>query len=189
MIFASGNGEVIFPFGTYDAVGKKITDTYNHTVVYSNKTDGKLYKVSAVKGSVAPTPVQLSNEVLCAGTLCSDGLDDGDAGMDLANANNSQYLYQLKGVDGLCGTVDDVYKMVRLGMTASDTPITAKKPVMEINDWSTTGVLTHWLVHDGGNLQCCDASFANCSVITTATTIIMTRAWPPSTSATTDRST
>ena len=73
--------------------------------------------------------MQLSNEVLGAGTLCSDGLDDGDAGMDLANANNSQYLYQLKGVDGLCGTVDDVYKMVRLGMTASDTPITAKKPV------------------------------------------------------------
>ena len=140
----------------FDTSTKVVTNLHSHAVIYP-KTDGRIYKVSALKaGSL--TPVQISNEIQAA-LICPNTTG---VRPDLVNVDDSQYYYSLPGSDGTCGTSNDVWKMVRLGMTANDAPIIAKKPVNAIINFST-GVLSSWLVHDAGALKKCDANFANCT--------------------------
>ncbi len=149
----------------FDTSTKVVSNLHSHAVIYPKKTDGKIYKVSALKaGSL--TPVQISNEDQAA-LICPNTTS---ARPDIANVDDSQYYYSLPGVDNTCGTAADVWKMVRLGMTATDAPIIAKKPVDAIIDFST-GVLSGWLVHDAGALKKCDANFANCTTKANAVSI------------------
>ena len=53
--------------------------------------------------------------------------------------------------------------MVRLGMSATDAPVTAKHTVIDLNAWAATGALSGWLVNDAGALKRCDANFTSCS--------------------------
>ena len=142
--------------GTYDAATKNLNNMHDHAIVYA-KTNGKLYKVSALKSSGTPTPTQLSSET-AADKICGwDGI-----AYDFANPDSSQIVYQTPGANTTCDDGDDVYKMVRLGMSAADAPVTAKHPIIDLNDWAATGALSGWLVNDAGALKRCDASFANC---------------------------
>ncbi len=154
-----------FLVGTYDSAAQTISDLHTYAIIYAH-TDGNFYKVSALKsGSLAP--VRVSSESM-ADQLCEERNDSSTA--DLANPDNSQLIYTLPGADSLCNTSDDVWKMVRLSMSATDAPIMAKPTVDNISD-QTTGAITGWLVHDtvANELQRCDASFAGCSAITPVT--------------------
>ncbi len=141
--------------GSYDAATKTFNDFHNYAIAYA-KTDGKIYKASALKSSGAPTPTQLSSE-MAADKICS--YERGS--QDFANPDNSQMIYSTPGPNATCGNSDDVYKMVRLGMGATDTPVAAKKPVSALLDL-TTAALSGWLVNDAGALKRCDVNFANC---------------------------
>jgi len=148
---------------TYDATTQIVTDFHPYALIYA-KTDGYFYQVNAHKNA-SLTPTQLSNES-AANLLCltADGqiLLDGDTVVsDLANAENSQYVYSLPGIDNNCGTSDDQWKMIRLGMSASDEPIPAKPPLQVLTDF-TTGAISGWLVNDLGTLKQCDANFSSC---------------------------
>jgi len=153
--------------GIVDITARTITDDHAHAVIYP-KTDGRLYKVSALmSGSLAP--VQVSNETqvdqMCINMLVSDR----DV-TDFADVNNSQYLYVMPGANTTCGDSDDVWKMVRLGMSATDAPIIAKPAIASFHD-DTTGAISAWLVHDAGNLQKCNANFAACTNVRAATSV------------------
>ena len=150
-----GNSTYTFTAATYSASPLMLSNIHTKAIVYA-KTNGKLYMVSGQVSDGTPTPVQLSNES-AADQIC----DPYDSVDDYANPDNSQYVYNLPGADATCYTGDDVFKMVRLGMSATDAPVTAKEPIVPIND-PATGSILGWLVNDAGALKRCNANFASC---------------------------
>jgi len=157
--FGFGSSVRTVQASTYDSATNTLTDSHPYALIYA-KTDGRLYRVSALK-SGSLTPVQVSSEA-AADQMCKPGdPDDVFVRPDLANPENSQLIYALPGVDTNCGTPDDEWKMVRLGMSASDAPIPARPPVWVLGD-TTTGAIAGWLVNDAGALKKCDANFTNC---------------------------
>lgn len=145
--------------GTYDTTTQTLTNLHSHALIYA-KTNGRLYRVSALKSGTL-TPVQVSSEG-AADQMCKpDDPDDVFVRSDFANPDNSQLIYALPGVDGFCGTSDDEWKMVRLGMSTGEAPVTARPPVTVLGD-TATGAIAGWLVNDAGALKKCDANFTNC---------------------------
>jgi hypothetical protein len=162
-----GSAEIV-KTGDYDGINKTYSNIHSYAVIYP-KTDGHFYKVSALK-SGSLTPVQVSSETqadqLCIGAMHGTGHFD-----DFSNPENSVYLYALPGDDSICETPDDNWKMIRLSMTSSVPPITAKMPVYPIDDY-TTGSITGWLVHDAGALYSCNEVFADCTMLTSVTSFV-----------------
>ncbi len=155
--------------GSYNGTTQTITDSHSHALIYA-KTDGRFYRISALK-SGSLTPVQVSSESK-ANQLCTNVggriLLDGDTVIsDLANPDNSQYVYSLPGMDNNCGTGDDEWKMIRLGMGAGDAPVPAKRSLQALTDYAT-GAISGWMVNDAGGLKHCDANFANCGISVTS---------------------
>jgi len=149
--------------GTLNPATQVLSDVHQRAAVYA-RTNGRLYKASTLK-SGTPTPAQLSSETQ-ATTLCdisSTSSLAAETETDFVDFNNSQIVYRLPGIDDDCGTVDDVFHMVRYGMSATDAPIAAKEPVVGILNVST-GAIAGWLVLDAGALRRCDANFVNCGV-------------------------
>jgi hypothetical protein len=150
-------------WGNLDSSSKVLTDWHTHAVIFPS-TDGRIYQVSALlTGSL--TPVQVSNEAQ-ADQICTSVIGGAAVRLDFDNVDNSTYLYVLPGADAFCDTNDDVWKIVRLGMSMTDDPIVAKKFVSELTDINN-GAISGWLVHDAGELQRCDADFANCITLST----------------------
>ena len=145
--------------GIYNSTTNSINDVHTYAVVYPKK-NGRLYKINALK-SGSHIPVQISNENL-AHQVCD--LVDGGVISDFANVEKSQYVYRLSGIDEICDTTDDIWKMVTIDMDATQSPIIAKTPVINITD-ENTGEISGWLVIDNGTLQRCDANFTDCSFI------------------------
>jgi len=149
--------------GTIDFTNQKITGIHTRTIIYANIDDGKLYKIDTSK---PPVPVQVSNETGGAAFCDPHGAENEP---DLSDHGKSVYIYQVPGNDGSCFTTDDVWKMVRLNMTASDSPITAKPIVTVLNDTST-GAIIGFLAFEGNKLVGCDQNFLNCSDVLSFTT-------------------
>jgi len=149
--------------GTIDFTNQKITGIHTRTIIYANIDDGKLYKIDTSK---PPVPVQVSNETGGAAFCDPHGAENEP---DLSDHGKSVYIYQVPGNDGSCFTTDDVWKMVRLNMTASDSPITAKPIVTVLNDTST-GATIGFLAFEGNKLVRCDQNFLNCSDVLSFTT-------------------
>ncbi|MDX1252148.1 MAG: hypothetical protein IDH49_07885 [Gammaproteobacteria bacterium] len=159
----SAASEATFAYhGTYDAATQITSSFHPRTLIYAK--DGKLWKINALKGSTL-SPVQLSNETT-ANLLCHTTTNE-----DFANHNNAVFFYSLPGPDGSCFTSDDISKMVRVGMSASDAPFNlgSIQRITSIND-SQTGAIEGWLATDGNNLNSYDANFANPSMKATFTT-------------------
>lgn len=151
--------------GTLDPANNRLDDYHLRAVVYS-KDDGSgkgnIYRVSALKRD-SPAPFQISNEAE-AGALCGVPA----VASDLAENENSRYLYTLPGPDGSCTTADDILKLVRIGMTATEAPIRIPPnltPLIHLVG-PDTGAITGWLAVDTQNntkLVRCDANLQNCS--------------------------
>ncbi len=156
-----------------DSSARTITGDHAHAVIYP-KTDGRFYRVSALK-SGSLTPVIVSNETQ-ADQMCTHRLASDRETTDFADVNNSQYLYIMPGADTVCGNADDVWKMIRLGMSAAEAPVIAKPAIASLHD-DTTGAISGWLVHDvnAGELQRCDQNFANCSLVSAVTDEVDTK--------------
>lgn len=148
--------------GDVDPVTHIITDEHNYAVIYPH-TDGRIYKVSALSGSTL-TPVQVSNESQ-ADMICTGVIGGTAVRTDYENTDNSVFFYVLPGADTNCETDDDVWKMVRLSMGATDTPVNAKRFLLDFIDMSS-GALNGWLAQDTlgtGELQTCNLNFTSCT--------------------------
>jgi hypothetical protein len=140
--------------GRYASMLRTIFDRHTRTVVYRNTATGSWWKVSAVKGD-GLVPAQLSNET-SATTICGTPVQKPD----YQNHGNARLVYRLPGPDVTCNNADDVWKMLRLGMSATDAPVPAYEPVAAVHDVQT-GALTGWLAKNGNSLYAYDAGFAN----------------------------
>ena len=134
-----------------------LVDRHYDTIVYRRTASGTLWKVSVLLGG-GLTPAQLSNESGIA-SICSL-----QAEPDYADANNAEFVYRLPGADGTCGNADDVWRMVKVGMSATDAPYTALQPLVAIHD-RATGAISGWLAINGSNLNAYDENFANPALV------------------------
>jgi hypothetical protein len=151
-----------FGSGDYNSNTNILSDHELNGIVYA-KTDGKFYKLSNRK-SDGLTPVQISNEAHADQVCNIDIFDIVYTAEDLSDFNQSQLVYQLPGSDGECSTRNDnIWKMIRVGMSASDSPITATQPLIMLRNLDNDGSLSGWLVNDAGNIRRCDENFSNCS--------------------------
>jgi hypothetical protein len=138
--------------------------------------DGHIYGLD-LTGSSAPSPQQLSSETAAtiddtctlSGTAVA-GANYNYAGVyfaaDLQNPTNSSYIYRLPGPDGTCNTGDDVFHMVKTGMSAATTPITVSAiPVATVR--TPQGGISGFVISDGASLELVDSNFANPIVLGT----------------------
>jgi hypothetical protein len=79
---------------------------------------------------------------------------------DLVTPTNSSYFYRLPGPDGVCNTPDDVFHMVKTGMSATAAPIVASgMPVATVR--TSQGGISGFVVKSGASLDLVDSNLAN----------------------------
>jgi hypothetical protein len=151
------------PHGIFDPTTKRISQYHLRSILYSK--GGMIYKVSALKqGSLVPVQVSDESSIQDTGTnrLCGNSY----AGLDFASHDDTRVIYALAGPDASCGTSDDVWRMVRLGMGNTTPPVSAREPLLPLSNPSTGG-MSGWLVQEGSILYRYDADFG--SPVTVAT--------------------
>jgi hypothetical protein len=134
-------------------------------------SDGHIYELD-LTSTTTPAAQQLSSEAAATvddtcsftGTTAGNGAFYSYAGIffaaDLQNPVNSSYVYRLPGPDGVCNTADDIFHMVKTGMSATTVPIVATgMPVVAVHN--STGGITGFVITSGANLVLVDSNFAN----------------------------
>lgn len=134
-------------------------------------SDGHIHALDLTSTS-APAPQQLSTEAsatvddTCSftGTAAGTGAYYNYAGVffatDLQNPTNSSYFYRLPGLDGVCDTADDLFHMVKTGMSATTAPmVVTGMPVATVHN--AMGGITGFVITSGASLVLVDTNFAN----------------------------
>ena len=177
------NGSLLV-FGNYNSQNYSYTDLHVHEIYYIEEIDadtttingGLLKKISMVKGSSTPTPVQVSN----LGNVCNIIFREKDA------INKKTYM-QLKtaGPDGKCHTSDDEFYFVNSTMGISDKaiPLKGKSVIASLGGYLlNSGIgsvysriggyllnlsITGFLVYNKNNstIEKCDLNLNNCTPI------------------------
>ena len=76
---------------------------------------------------------------------------------DLVTPTNSSYFYRLPGPDGVCNTADDVFHMVKTGMSPADAPIVVTgMPVATVR--TAQGGISGFVVKNGASLVLVDGN-------------------------------
>src|ERR1022692_121712 len=132
--------------------------------------DGHIYELDLTATGV-PVAEQLSSE---AGATVDDtctlsgtavaGANYDYVGVyftaDLQTTTNSSYFYRLPGADGVCDTADDVFHLVKTGMSAGTAPVAVSAmPVATVR--TAQGGISGFVVKNGSALQLVDSNFAN----------------------------
>ena len=138
--------------------------------------DGHIYGLD-LAGTSPPAPQQLSSETAAtiddtctlSGTAVP-GANYDYVGVyfqaDLQNPTNSSYIYRLPGPDGACNTSDDVFHMVKTGMSAATAPITVSAmPIATVR--TSQGGISGFVIKSGASLELVDSNFANPTVLGT----------------------
>ena len=181
--WATGNNSAsaFAPMGSYAGKRQVLRGTVDFTTgtslsqaagveVYKG-SDGHIHALDLTSTST-PAAQQLSTESaatvddLCSftGTTAGTGAFYNYAGVffvtDLENPTNSSYIYRLPGTDGVCNTADDVFHMVKTGMSATAAPLVASAmPVATVRNAS--GGITGFVIASGASLVQVDSNFAN----------------------------
>ncbi len=139
-------------------------------------SDGHIYGLD-LTGTSAPAAQQISSETAATvdDTCSLSGVAVANANYDyvgvfftadLQTPTNSSYIYRLRGPDGACNTGDDVFHMVKTGMSASSAPIVVSAmPVAAVR--TSQGGITGFVIKDGANLELVDSNFSNPTVLGT----------------------
>lgn len=138
-----------------------LIDRHYETIIYRKSASGTFWKVSALSGG-SLTPVQVSNATGVT-TICLVWAEP-----DYADPDNAQIVYRLPGADNTCGNSDDVWKMIKVGMSVSDAPYPAIQPLAAVHD-TATGAIAGWLAINGSNLNAYDVNFSNPTLVSTFT--------------------
>ncbi|MES2353533.1 MAG: hypothetical protein V4568_03855 [Pseudomonadota bacterium] len=153
------SNEVSIEYGSYDATSKILLEPYIRHLVFAQ--GGHFFGVILVNNGTMPTPVQISNES-GASSLCSFNQKQL---VDYTNADNTTIVYSRPGADNVCGTSDDEWRAIRLGMGAADAPISAKQPLTGLIN--SSGAAVGWLAIEGNALKRYDINFQNATLLTT----------------------
>lgn len=136
--------------GRYDPARLEISDLRLSRIVFASS--GKIY---AAGNDLLPRQVSAEN---AATTVCSI-----EEQPDYASPDNAAYLYRLPGADNLCGTGDDAWRAVRLGMTSLAAPVDVPADgILEAVNDRSTGAIAWWIVTDNLAIKRCDAGFGTC---------------------------
>jgi hypothetical protein len=138
--------------GSFDAASKTVNDIHTRSMVYVKGQN--LFKVNMLRPGT-PNPVQLSSESQ-ANQICE--LSENNISIDYSNPDNTMVNYRLSGADAICGNADDIWRSVSMGMTATDAPLSAMNPPIELLD-TNTGLSLGWAVVEGRNLVKYDRIF------------------------------
>ena len=158
------SNELGIEYGTYNSATQSLGQPYIGQMVFVQ--NGKFFKVDLRKGGAGLTPVQVSNET-SADNLCSVR---PYRLVDYVNPDNTTLLYSQPGPNGTCDNTagsDDVWKIIKLGMSATTAPLAAKPLVVGLHN--TSGAAVGWLAINGTSLTRYDDSFANPSPLTSIT--------------------
>lgn len=139
---------------------------HNRTIIYIR--DKYLFKVSALKESGAPAPKQLSNES-SMDTFCNESM----VFADYNDHNNARFLYEAPGADADCTIIEDnVWKMVKVGMNNTESPLAASAGMVPLGVIRTAGTLAiaGFIVKNGLDLQRVGPDFETPVLITSFTT-------------------
>jgi hypothetical protein len=139
-------------------------------------SDGLIHEIDLTSTS-APAPQQVSSEnaatvddtCTLSGTAVA-GANYDYVGVyftaDLVTPTNSSYIYRLPGPDGVCNTTDDVFHMVKTGMSPADAPIVVTgMPVATVR--TSQGGISGFVVKNGASLVLVDSNFENPVVLGT----------------------
>jgi hypothetical protein len=179
------------PVGSYAGKKQALRGSVDYTtgIDLGQQAGVEIYKGSsgnifALDLTVAgtPTPQQVSSEsqatiddtCTLSGTAVA-GANYDYVGVyftaDLVTPTNSSYIYRLPGPDGVCNTPDDVFHMVKTGMSATAAPIVASgMPLATVRN--AQGGITGFVVKSGASLALVDGNFANPVVLGTFGTTI-----------------
>ncbi len=162
-------GKRLFRTATVNTVTQTFSGYAASTIVYKG-ANGGIFKMDLLT-TTAPAPVPLSSE--SAATLddtCSYNPGPNLVGTfvtsDFVNPANSAYFYRVPGPSGQCGKSDDIVRMVKQGMSATDAPIPALMPLAVAR--SAAGAVTGYVAVQGSTVTLFDANFANARVLYTA---------------------
>ena len=158
------SNELGIEYGTYNSGTQTLGQPYIGQMVFVQ--NGKFFKVDLRKGGAGLAPVQVSNET-GADNLCSFR---PYRLVDYVNPDNTTLLYSQPGPNGTCDNTsgsDDVWKVIKLGMSATTAPLAAKPLVVGLHN--TSGAAVGWLAINGTSLTRYDDSFANPSPLTSIT--------------------
>lgn len=130
-------------------------DSRNSVLLYI--ANNHFYRL-ATAGSTRPLPVQVSSES-AANSIC----DWHDPVLRTPNNDTATFKYRMPGKDLRCLTADDEYREIRLGMAATEAPLTISVDRSRANEvYSAAGQLSGYLVAaEAGNIYWYDSSFAN----------------------------
>jgi hypothetical protein len=178
---ATTGASAFAPMGSYAAKKQSLHGSVDFTTgtalgqpagieVYKG-SDGHIYALD-LTSTATPVAQQLSSESdatvddTCSftGTTAGTGAYYNYAGIffatDLQNPTNSSYVYRLPGPDGVCDTPDDIFHMVKTGMSATSAPIvTTGMPVATVHNAS--GGITGFVITSGANLVLVNSSFSD----------------------------
>jgi hypothetical protein len=155
--------------GTIDLNTYHMTDLKVGYVFYFK--NGRIWLVD----TTTLVKTQLSNETgVTSAQLC-----DAKALTDWQAPGNSTIIYHLKGTDDICWNDNDVWKAVKLNMTAAATPINFNTLNMYIDHLLFNGktLVTDWSTWPPGKLKMCNQNLANCVQVDTVTNDTRTKAF------------
>ncbi len=130
-------------------------DSRNSVLLYT--ANNRFYRL-ATAGATRPQPVQVSSES-AANSMC----DFHDPVRYTPNNDVATLKYRMPGKDLRCLTADDEYREIRLGMAATEVPISVSVDRFRADEvYSAAGQLSGYLVAaKTGNIYWRDAGFAN----------------------------
>lgn len=130
-------------------------DSRNSVLLYI--ANNHFYRL-ATAGATRPLPVQVSSEST-ANSIC----DWHDPVLRTPNNDAATFKYRMPGTDLRCLTADDEYREIRLGMAATEAPISVSVDRFRADEvYSAAGQLSGYLVAaKTGNIYWRDAGFAN----------------------------
>jgi hypothetical protein len=181
-----GGGYAYAPMGSYAGKKQTLRGTIDFLsgaelnqaagVEIYKGSDGHIYALDLTSTST-PTAQQISTEYAATidDTCTLSGTSVAGANYDYAGIDyvadlqapmNSSYFYRLPGGDGVCNTADDVFHLVKTGMSATDAPIVATAmPVVGVHN--AQGGIVGFVVKRGPSLVLVDSRFANPVVLGT----------------------
>jgi len=178
---ATTGASAFAPMGSYAAKKQSLHGSVDFTTgtslgqpagieVYKG-SDGHIHALD-LTSTAAPVAQQLSSESAATvddtcsftGTTAGPGAYYNYAGIffatDLQNPTNSSYVYRLPGPDGVCDTPDDIFHMVKTGMSATSAPIVATgMPVTSVHN--AMGGITGFVITSGPSLVLVNSNFSN----------------------------